>query len=85
MSHQNNQASATEIPLSQLAIGQKGQIARILHAELEAAFLRMGLTQGDQLTLSAIAPLGDPIAIRVNRTKVSLRKKDAQHIWISLQ
>jgi ferrous iron transport protein A len=72
-------------PLSGLSAGVSGHISRIDAPELEVALLKMGISIGDRCKISGIAPFGDPIAIRVDRTQISLRKCDARHIWIQPQ
>lgn len=39
--------------------------------------LVLGLTQGTQITLQKIAPLGDPVVIKVGAYSLSLRKHEA--------
>ncbi len=39
--------------------------------------LVLGLTQGTEITLHKIAPLGDPVAIQVRGYSLSLRKHEA--------
>ncbi len=68
--------------LSELKIGETATISSIETAEMQVALMNLGVLEGDKCKLTDIAPLGDPIAILVNGTKVSLRKKDAEKVWI---
>jgi DtxR family Mn-dependent transcriptional regulator len=43
---------------------------------------RMGIVPGVELEVERIAPLGDPIEVRVEGTRVSVRKKDAKSIVV---
>lgn len=70
------------IPLLTLSKGQLATIKLIDDDELSLALLHLGIKTGDILRLSNIAPLGDPIAIAVNGTKISIRKKEAARIWV---
>jgi len=72
-----------EVPLSKLRTGERGRIVRIDEPALEIALLKMGIAVGDQITFSGAAPLGGPIAVRAARTKLSLRREDATHVWIN--
>ncbi len=59
-----------------------GQSARIVGYEGERSayrtrLLTMGLTRGTEITLVRMAPLGDPVDIRVRGFNVSLRKDEA--------
>jgi ferrous iron transport protein A len=66
--------------LSELALGESATIVAIETAELQVALMSLGVIEGDSCMLCNVAPLGDPIAIHINGTKISLRKKDAQGI-----
>ncbi|MEM7368497.1 MAG: FeoA family protein [Bacteroidota bacterium] len=77
-----SQSHQSPFPLSETTPGDIGRISKIDNTELEVALLKMGISTGDICRVSGIAPLGDPIALLVGRTKVSLRKQDAKHIWI---
>ena len=78
--------SSTTLPahsLCELRKGDQAQILEIRSQELEVALLKLGVSKGDQLVLSNVAPFGGPMAICINGTKISLRKQDASHIWIT--
>ena len=50
-----------------------------------SAFLRlreMGLMQGTSLTLIRVAPLGDPLEIKLRGYHLTLRKSEAEHILV---
>ncbi len=70
-------------PLDRVSKGEKGRITEIHSQQLSLTLLKMGIVKGDQIQVTDVAPLGDPIAFKVNGTKISLRKKDASNIWIS--
>ena len=42
----------------------------------------MGMLVGTSLTLLRIAPLGDPLAIRVRGYNLTLRKSEAEHVLV---
>jgi ferrous iron transport protein A len=74
---------ATEIKLSELAVGSRAIVRR--YPTASAAFLRlreMGLLPGTEVTLVRTAPLGDPIEIRVRGYHLSLRKSEAAHVVV---
>ncbi len=59
-----------------------GQSARIVGYEggrsnYRTRLLTMGLTRGTEITLVRVAPLGDPVDIRVRGFNISLRKDEA--------
>lgn len=70
--------------LSQLALGQEAIIQRIDDQDVYLKLLDLGCLPGELIRLEFIAPFGDPLAIQVAGSTLSLRKSDAQTIQISL-
>jgi len=68
--------------LAEMRVGESGKIVRVDSEEIQIALMKLGILPGDQFWVSNIAPLGDPIAITINRTKVSLRRRDADHVVV---
>lgn len=70
--------------LSQLEIGKDAVIESVDCSEisLRKHILDMGLTPGTEITLVKIAPMGDPMEIRVRGYELTLRKDDASYIMI---
>lgn len=73
-----------EIPLNELKKGQHARIVRLGEDVLSKRFLEVGITPGTDITLSAVAPFGDPIAIDLGDFSISLRKKEAAQIFVVL-
>ena len=69
-----------------LADLKPGETAKIIRVGGEAAankrLLEMGLTRGAPLTVVRIAPLGDPVEIKVRGYNLSLRKTEAKTVEI---
>jgi len=64
--------------LDKLPIGSGGFITRVNGAgALRLRLLDMGLIPGTAVTVRKMAPLGDPIEIRVRGYELTLRKEDA--------
>ena len=70
--------------LSQLKIGESGVIESFTDREMELKLLEMGCTPGETVTLDKIAPMGDPIAIKVSGYLLSLRKQEASTVIVSV-
>jgi ferrous iron transport protein A len=68
--------------LSDLKRGEQGRILSIETSELKVSLMHLGIVAGDLFELTNIAPFGDPVAISVNGTKVSFRKRDASFISV---
>ncbi len=71
--------------LSQLKVGQRAKVIRVKsNPELSRKLRAMGLIKGEVITVEKVAPLGDPIEIRVKGTKLSLRKKEAENVEVEV-
>lgn len=69
--------------LDQLARGQRAVIVRIGgERALRRRLLDMGLVTGETVTLTAVAPLGDPLELTVKGYRLSLRKEEARLIVV---
>ncbi len=64
--------------VANLKIGEKGIIKKVNGAgALRHRLLEMGIIPGTSVTLSKIAPLGDPLQIQIRGYELSIRKDDA--------
>lgn len=68
--------------LSDLKINQKGIISGFTDDTLAVKLMEMGCLPGTEVSVTLIAPLGDPIAITVAGYQLSLRKEEALSITI---
>ncbi len=66
--------------LSQLKAGQKGLIKGFESSDLELKLMEMGCIPGEIVMVEQVAPLGDPISIRISGYSLSLRKNEANQI-----
>lgn len=74
------------IPLRELKPGQKGKILAVKSkGELGKRIASMGITPGAMVEVKRVAPLGDPIDIKVKGYHLSLRKEEAGGITVELQ
>ena len=69
--------------LKDAPVGEVAIIHRI-HGEgaTRRRMLDMGMTKGTSLSVMKVAPLGDPIEVRVRNSEISFRKADAELIEI---
>ncbi len=69
--------------LAQCAVGQTARIAAV-HGTgaLRCRLLDMGLIPGTAVAVIKVAPMGDPIEIRLRGYELTLRKEDAAQIDI---
>ncbi len=63
-----------------------GDSVRVIRLQGEGAVKRrimdMGITKGTEIYVRKLAPLGDPVEIKVRGYELSLRKADAEMIEI---
>ncbi len=69
--------------IASLHIGEKGIISEESLDNIPLKLLEMGCLPGAEVELLQIAPLKDPIYIKVNDTHVAIRKETASHILIT--
>ena len=69
--------------LSSLPPGSSGTVTAIEVApEHRGRLLEMGLLPGTRIEVVRYAPLGDPVEIKVRGYNLSLRKHDAEQVWV---
>jgi ferrous iron transport protein A len=66
--------------LSQLEVGKKGIVKEFTDLEMSVKLMEMGCLPGEEISVTRVAPLGDPIAISVSGYMLSLRKREAATI-----
>ena len=74
---------AATVPLSTLAKGASAVVSS--YPKSGGAYLRlreMGVLPGTPVTLVRVAPLGDPIEIKVRGYNLTLRKSEADHVIV---
>lgn len=75
--------SAEPQPLASLKVGSTGTVTSIkIPPENRGRLLEMGLLVGTPVELIRFAPLGDPVEIKVRGYNLSLRKHEAEQIWV---
>ena len=66
--------------LSELKQGVVGIVKEFTDLEMSVKLMEMGCLPGEEIKVERIAPLGDPIAIKVSGYQLSLRKREAYTI-----
>ena len=69
--------------LAQLAPGDRGKVAKVAgDAEAARRLMEMGLMRGTTVEVIRVAPLGDPLEVRVRGFMLTLRRAEAEHIEV---
>jgi ferrous iron transport protein A len=66
--------------LSDLKQGERGKIKCFQSSDLELKLMEMGCIPGEEVIVEQVAPLGDPISIRISGYLLSLRLNEANQI-----
>ena len=76
-------AGDEQITLEQMKPGQSGKVKKIKADGLtRQRLMDMGLTPGADFFVERVAPLGDPVEIKVRNYHLSLRKAEASSIIV---
>lgn len=68
--------------LSTLSPGTKAIISKIEGAETHLKLMEMGCIPGEEVIVFRHAPMGDPISIQVAGYNLSIRKEEADVVWV---
>ncbi len=70
--------------LAELSVGTTGLVAGFVkkHGRYRGKLLSMGLVNNTPIEVIRVAPMGDPVEIRVRDYKLSLRKEEARALMV---
>jgi len=69
--------------LDQLRPGQRGRITAIQGGDaLVQRLMEMGLLENEEVEVVGLAPLGDPLEIRLGDYRLSLRRGEAARVQV---
>jgi len=72
-------------PLSELKPGQKGTISKVGGSgQTHRRILDMGVVPHTGVEVERVAPLGDPIEVRIKGYHLSLRKEEAANVYVEV-
>lgn len=70
------------VRLSELRVGKSAVIREFEKDEIHLKLMEMGCVPGELVKVEKRAPLGDPMSISVAGYQLSLRKTEAENIWV---
>lgn len=74
----------TWVSLDQLSVDEQGVIVNVHGSgSIKRRLMDMGLTKGTPIKIVKLAPLGDPIELRVRGYELSLRKSESEMVIVS--
>ncbi len=70
--------------LGDLAIGEKAKVAGYIKGSraYRGKLMAMGLTKGTDFVVTRVAPMGDPVEIKVRDFSLTLRKDEAAAVTV---
>ncbi len=68
--------------LDTLAAGARGSVVGYAEGDPPGRLLEMGLVPGTPVEVVRLAPLGDPMDLRVRGFHLSVRKAEAAHVIV---
>ncbi len=69
--------------LKDIRIGENARVIKLYgQGAVRRRIMDMGITKGVEISVCKVAPLGDPIEIKVRGYQLSLRKADAEMIEV---
>jgi len=69
--------------LNELKVGDKTEIVKLKGVgDVKRRLLDMGVVKGTTVEIERVAPLGDPIEIKIKGYNLSLRKEEASKIIV---
>ena len=72
-------------PLSDMPPGESGIIQRVGGDRMtRRRIMDMGVVPGAEVAVERIAPLGDPIAVKIKGYNLSLRREEASNINVEV-
>lgn len=70
------------IKLTELPFKKKAIIRKFTETSVYVSLMEMGCVPDEEIEVELTAPLGDPMSIKVAGYHLSLRKQDAESIWV---
>ena len=74
------------IKLSEMHVGASGIVEALEgHGNIQHRLVDMGVVKGSHISVVKVAPLGDPVEIKVKGTELALRKNEAAMISVAVE
>lgn len=72
--------------LASVSPGQRCVVAEIAtqEPEIRSRLYDLGIIPGSVLKVMRVAPLGDPIQVKIGTSSISIRQQEARHIHVNI-
>jgi ferrous iron transport protein A len=84
LSNESKMSAAAQFPLGGLKVGESGRVVALGRTDrrYREKLLAFGLTPGTLVYVERVAPLGDPLELRVRGFALSLRRGEADAVTV---
>ena len=73
------------VKLAEMKPGVRGVVEALKgHGNIQHRLVDMGVVKGSHITVVKVAPLGDPVEVKVKGTALALRKNEAAMISVAV-
>ena len=85
--HQHRHRGGTRVvQLRELQPGSRGTISRLsCRGKLRRRLMDIGVVAGTPIEVERVAPLGDPVELKIKDFHLSLRRQEAGDIWVEVE
>ena len=84
--HHNQRALGQQMTLDELRPGESGRIVRVGSVgSIRRRIVDMGAVSGTRVTMVKVAPLGDPMEVKIRGYSLTLREEEAQAVTIEVE
>jgi ferrous iron transport protein A len=73
----------SRVRLSDLKTGESAVVESFTEEAIQLKLLEMGCLPGETVSVVRVAPFGDPMAIDVSGSVISIRRDEADHVLVN--
>ena len=86
VTNQPESTAIAQISLDKLKVGQSGTVVKVSgQGPVKQRLMDMGLVPGSEVEVVRVAPLGDPVELRLKGYNLSVRRNEAKSILVELK
>ncbi len=71
-------------PLSNIPLHESAFLSRVGgERSFRRRLMEMGFVPGTEVRIVNVAPLGDPLELEIRHSRISIRRREAEHLLVS--
>ena len=75
-------AESNVLSLSDLKQGDRAVVTELSKSDISLKLMEFGILPGEEIEVERIAPLGDPMSIKLSHFLLALRKHEAREVRV---